>query len=796
MTTQPSAFRPFHFLPAAIRRFAAVCTTFAALAGPATHVSAQVNGGFEANNFSGWTVEYATYTGAGLFTPWVGALPGGHPAPIVINALSPLVACQTTRVLPYQGSFMAQLNDLAGGAHATRIWQSFSPTAFDLTSGILAGEVGALLVDPGHGDGDQPGFRGELLVNGNTYGAVQVNATQAAAAGWQQVGTCGGPVYYKRFKFCVDLKHLTTSDTITVRLTAWDCALGGHGGMVWCDGVKWERCTPPPSDMVGWWYETPTNPSLPVRDLAGPAYNDGTVVLMGPAIPPGCSKIGNALAHWTWNFVRVPDHNDLDFGIGQDFSIDLWARPQLQGNRIDPMVGKLFHSTNAHGDGYFFYLDGGYPTLLLTSGVFTSLHQDTTVKVPVAEWTHLAVTVDRSSATPVVKMYFNGDLLAGTYMAPLTGSLTNAVELRLGGPPPGNSFLDIFSGCTDEIELFRRVLDADEVQRVAANCKGKCKPRIIHTTTGNGGVGVTGPVAVGNLFDVHVTAAEPISVGAVSVRPCSFSGPFDVSVYVTPDSYVGQTNNAAAWMLVGTGTGVATGGTTTTSSLVECAMTTPFNLLPGDYGMAVYVSNPSGTSSVAYSSHPQTTGSLPPWSDADLTITPSPSTAPGVASSDLFGSSLPGLWNGAIHYTKASIEAQPGFCFFGAGCPTSTGQTCRQVLLAPALLGSTASAAITNTPPASLGIHVLGLSGTMSPFGPLPFDLTMLGAPGCQLRVSPDVTGFLFGGATGSMTWSIGIPNSPAITGLPIFSQVLVLDPAANALGIVTSDANQLIVGR
>lgn len=171
-------------------------------------------------------------------------------------------------------------------------------------------------------------------------------------------------------------------------------------------------------------------------------------------------------------------------------------------------------------------------------------------------------------------------------------------------------------------------------------------------------------------------------------------------------------------------------------------------------------------------------------------------TAPGVASSGLFGSSLPGLWNGGIHYRKASTEAQPGFCFFGAGCPTSTGQVCRQVLLAPATIGNVASATISGASPSPFGILAIGLSGTMSAFGPLPFDLTMLGAPGCQLRVRPDVMQLLPVNFSGAMTWAFGVPNSITLIGLPFYTQGLLLDPPANALGIVTSDANQLIVGR
>lgn len=652
-------------------------------------LAAQVNGGFEQGNLNGWDIEYGTVTansaGAIVWGPLNGPLPPGHPPATVITSTSPLAPCQPTRVLPFEGSFCVQLNDLNGLYHATRISQSFLPTAFDLqASGVLSAEFAVMLMEPtdppgsppSHPGDSNPGFVAELLINNgyaNGGGRYARNAAQAAADGWQLVGACAPPpsinppepVWYKRFKACVDLRHLKPTDLITVRLTVWDCSKSGHGGMAWADALKWDYCTAPPSDMVGWWYD------MTMRDLAGPAYNDGSLVGNWPS--GGCQKVGPALLHNGLAFVSVPDHADLNFPANQDFSIDLWAYPRQRAGRLDPLVDKMCWAPSGFSNGYWFYLDDGNPTLTLASGNTFAHYKGTTVKVALGEWSHLAVTVDRSSLTPRVRFYVNGDLLSGPTAAPLLGDLTSTNTFHIGGPPVGNSFKDLFSGCTDEVEVFRRVLMDDEVQRLATTCNGKCKPCFENLVLAWPTHSLSHPVAAGHMFDVSVSGSEALDVCAVSVRPLGFVGPFTVDVYVTPFSYIGKTTNPAAWTLVGSGGATTPGGTITTAPLVECTLNTPFTLQPGNYGVAVYVRQPGGAASVTYTAYPPLSGPLPPYADPDLTLVPNPASAPGVATSGPFGAVAGNaLWNGSLHYTKASVHARcvrpSGGTPYGAGC--------------------------------------------------------------------------------------------------------------------------------
>ncbi len=88
-----------------------------------------------------------------------------------------------------------------------------------------------------------------------------------------------------------------------------------------------------------------------------------------------------------------------------------------------------------------------------------------------------------------------------------------------------------------------------------------------------------------------------------------------------------------------------------------------------------------------------------------------------------------------------------------------------------------------------------GVSNTVSSVGPLPIDLTVLGAPGCLARVSLDAPVVLVGTA-GTATFAFNVPNDPGILGLQFYAQGLSLDPAANALGLVTIDAAGFVVGQ
>jgi hypothetical protein len=140
------------------------------------------------------------------------------------------------------------------------------------------------------------------------------------------------------------------------------------------------------------------------------------------------------------------------------------------------------------------------------------------------------------------------------------------------------------------------------------------------------------------------------------------------------------------------------------------------------------------------------------------------------------------------HEYGASYERLGDGCAGSNGVPVLASTSVPRLGAAfPVTLGNLANGAV-------VGGVIAGLSSTLSGFGPLPFDLTVFGMPGCWLRVSPDIT--LFGVVGGGVvTVNLTVPANQAFVGLELHQQGLSLDPGFNAGGMVASNAMTATVG-
>jgi hypothetical protein len=81
---------------------------------------------------------------------------------------------------------------------------------------------------------------------------------------------------------------------------------------------------------------------------------------------------------------------------------------------------------------------------------------------------------------------------------------------------------------------------------------------------------------------------------------------------------------------------------------------------------------------------------------------------------------------------------------------------------------------------------------------PLPLDLASIGAPGCSLLASHALTapaaatGQGSGGGAASFVWPL--PQNPALRGVHVYLQAIVLDAGANLFGLTTSNALDAIL--
>jgi hypothetical protein len=141
-----------------------------------------------------------------------------------------------------------------------------------------------------------------------------------------------------------------------------------------------------------------------------------------------------------------------------------------------------------------------------------------------------------------------------------------------------------------------------------------------------------------------------------------------------------------------------------------------------------------------------------------------------------------------LYVNAAGVDSQ------GAGCP-GTLQLAPVVgaPVAPTLGNAGFAVAVTNVPFQALVLGTLGTSNQSFAGIPLPLDLAVAGAPGCLLRNDLIVTraavasggGPTPGGGVASIPWPL--PQDPSLRGGQVFLQALVVDLAANALGITTS---------
>ena len=269
------------------------------------------------------------------------------------------------------------------------------------------------------------------------------------------------------------------------------------------------KCITPPPGLISWW---PLDSPDICEDIAGP-YS-GYVACGKPK--PLAGKVDGACRfnhEGNQGAIRTFNKSDpfMDIG-GGDFTIDAWIYPEnltilcqgLNGNcrdriiidnhpqydRSDPIwiePGITFLVRNEDWNPIVKQWDSmklgiimGPDSVFLTTGA------------PIVrnEWQHVAVTVSRTGGNLIGTFYLNG-MPIDTF-TPIAGDLYVTYRPDLGfpkldighaSPLSCGSCVDMnayFNGLLDEIEIFNRALDANEIKDIyEADSYGKCKPKWI-----------------------------------------------------------------------------------------------------------------------------------------------------------------------------------------------------------------------------------------------------------------------------------------------------------------------------
>lgn len=203
------------------------------------------NGGFETGNDLGWTVT------------------GDHS---VITSFTPLFNNTSGWVsnIPYYGDYSLLLGSGDVGAvwdngHYSQATQTGTITAQDVAEGaVLYFRWGAILEEPTNGvyhdPSGQPFFSLNISsYNGYIWNSIYYADHRADEPGFTLIGTDDGTgdegdIWYKSQVASIDLDNLglVEGDQVKVELFVRDCALGGHGGLVFLDGFGTQELPPVP----------------------------------------------------------------------------------------------------------------------------------------------------------------------------------------------------------------------------------------------------------------------------------------------------------------------------------------------------------------------------------------------------------------------------------------------------------------------------------------------------------------------------------------------------------------------
>jgi hypothetical protein len=225
------------------------------------------------------------------------------------------------------------------------------------------------------------------------------------------------------------------------------------------------NCVTPPGGMNNWWALDETTGNI-ANDIQGfnnvAAYHGNCNLYQTPGMVQG------SLGFYSMNdWAEVQNDPEINFGTG-DFSFDAWI---YIGFGIKSFLGSAYilDKLQQGNKGYCFYIDNGYLSLKMGDGNVSTYHS--AITLPQGQWSHVAVTVDRSD-TAGIRFYYNGAAFPGGNPTARHNSLNDLTSLKIGRTG-SSSLLKL-----DEIETFTRVLNPQEVSAIFnSGDHGKCKSK-------------------------------------------------------------------------------------------------------------------------------------------------------------------------------------------------------------------------------------------------------------------------------------------------------------------------------
>ncbi len=232
--------------------------------------------------------------------------------------------------------------------------------------------------------------------------------------------------------------------------------------------------TPPPpcvagiSGLVSWWRAEGS-----ASDSSG---TNNAQLLNGAGFNTG--RVGEAFdLDGVDDRIVVSDSPSLNFGPGQNFSIEGWIRPLPNTTDYDLMtiVDKRYAPTDGSCQGYEFVLAGGRVMFHLSDSTLDNgtSFGEAGPDLRDGDFHHVAVTVERLLPTGG-HLYVDGQPVLEFNPATQPGDLTTGEPLRIGNHATASHNI-FFKGQIDELALYNRALSPSDVQSIYYACEsGKC----------------------------------------------------------------------------------------------------------------------------------------------------------------------------------------------------------------------------------------------------------------------------------------------------------------------------------
>lgn len=182
----------------------------------------------------------------------------------------------------------------------------------------------------------------------------------------------------------------------------------------------------------------------------------------------------------TGDYITVNNPSGLDFGAGQNFSIEAWIKPEYADTSygVQTIVDKRYTPSSSEAHGYALFLEYGTLKFQLAddSGGAGHYHNYSSGSGNLRDgnWHHVAVTVNRTDVYGL-KFYLDGQQIGGSYDPTVEpGTLASSSPLLIG--KHALSTLNAgFKGAMDEVSIYNRVLLANEISLIFnAGPAGKC----------------------------------------------------------------------------------------------------------------------------------------------------------------------------------------------------------------------------------------------------------------------------------------------------------------------------------